>query len=105
MSEQAGPELDGPSWLLILRGRTLPYVWRIPAVVGCLLTAVNQGPHLPDGLHLGAMLAIVVNFLTPYVVSSLGFLAYRRALVDASKNDERVRSDRSGTASEPRAAV
>jgi len=67
-----------PAWRLILTGATLRFVWRIPLLVGTLLTLVNQGARLAGGLEAAIMLPVVFNYLTPYVVSSLGFLAAQR---------------------------
>jgi hypothetical protein len=58
---------------------TLRRTIRIAAVVGLVLTAINEG----DGLVRGAFSAatgikIVFNFLVPFVVSNLGVLAGTR---------------------------
>jgi hypothetical protein len=58
---------------------TLRRTIRIAAVVGLVLTAINEG----DGLVRGAISAatgikIVFNFLVPFVVSNLGVLAGTR---------------------------
>jgi hypothetical protein len=55
---------------------TLRRTIRIAAVVGLVLTAINEG----DGLVRGAIsvaigIKIVFNFLVPFVVSNLGVLA------------------------------
>lgn len=67
-----------PTALLILRGETLRYIWRIPLVVGTLLTIVNQSRYMLDGVDAAAVVAVLINYLTPYVVSSLGFLNYQQ---------------------------
>jgi hypothetical protein len=67
-----------PTAFLILRGETLRYIWRIPLVVGTFLTLVNQSKHILDGPDVASLVAMGVNYVTPYVVSSLGFLTYRR---------------------------
>ncbi len=61
---------------LICRGATFRTASRIALVVGTLLTAVNQGTVLAAG-HAGAatVLRVVANYLIPYAVSSLGYLA------------------------------
>ncbi len=74
-----------PAWRLIITGATLRFVWRIPLLVGTLLTVVNQGARLASGLEAMIMLPVVFNYLTPYVVSSLGFLAAQRVEGDDSK--------------------
>lgn len=62
--------------VLICRGATFRTGSRIALVVGTLLTAVNQGTVLASG-HAGAatIFRVVANYLIPYVVSSLGYLA------------------------------
>ncbi len=67
-----------PAWRLIVTGATLRYVWRIPLLVGTLLTLVNQGTRLTGGFEAAVILPVVFNYVTPYVVSSLGFLAAQR---------------------------
>lgn len=71
-----------PSWLLVVKGATLPHVWPIPLVVGTLLTAVNLGPVLMRGPDSRSLFAVGFNYLVPYIVSSLGFLRSQRLLVD-----------------------
>lgn len=62
--------------ILIVRGATIHPAARIALVVGTLLTVVNQGGVILSG-DLGAptLVRIVANYLIPYVVSSIGFLA------------------------------
>ncbi len=66
--------------LLILRGATFHPAGRVALVVGTLLTLANQGTVLLGG-HLGPLtvLRVLTNYVVPYVVSSLGYLAsFRR---------------------------
>ena len=51
----------------------------IAAVVGVVLTAINEGDLLVQG-HVSATLfaKVPLNFLVPFVVSNLGLLASRR---------------------------
>lgn len=52
----------------------------IALVVGSILTAVNLTATLADGrMSVGIALAIVVNYLMPFLVSSAGGIATRRA--------------------------
>lgn len=74
--------LDGPAWKLIVTGATLRFVWRIPLIVGTLLTVVNQTGSLLDGRYTMAAVAVAANYATPYVVSSLGFLTFQRIKVN-----------------------
>lgn len=61
---------------MFLRGATLASATRIAAVVGVWLSLMNQGDSIFDGEPPWAKIAL--NFLTPFVVASLGFLAARR---------------------------
>lgn len=61
---------------LFLRGATFPTAARIALVVGTWLTAVNQGGAVLDGEV--PWVKVVLNYLTPFVVASLGYLAARR---------------------------
>ena len=55
---------------------TLRRTLRIAAVVGLLLTAINEGDSLVRGTVSAAIaIKIVFNFLVPFVVSNLGVLA------------------------------
>jgi hypothetical protein len=52
----------------------------IALVVGSVLTMINQGDLLLDGRLPAALgFKIPLNFLVPFVVSSLGYIAARRA--------------------------
>src|SRR5207302_10581431 len=61
---------------MFLRGATLPTASRIAVVVGIWLSAMNQGRPIADGHPPWVKLAL--NFLTPFTVASLGYLAARR---------------------------
>lgn len=61
---------------LFLRGVTVPSAIRIAVVVGTWLSLVNQGQRVFEGDP--PWLKLFLNYLTPFVVSSLGFLAARR---------------------------
>ncbi len=80
-----------PAWRLIITGATLRFVWRIPLLVGTLLTLVNQGARMAGGLEPMIMVPVVFNYLTPYVVSSLGFLAAQRVGANGSRQTETTR--------------
>ena len=75
---------------LFVRGATVPTATRIAVVVGTWLSLMNQGHAIVHGR--APWLKIALNYLTPFVVSSLGYLAARRrrnverlaALLDAS---------------------
>ena len=58
---------------------TLRRTARIAAVVGLVLTAINEGDTLVRGaVSVAIAIKIVFNFLVPFVVSNLGVLAGTR---------------------------
>ena|SRR5437764_3667447 len=61
---------------MFLGGATVPTASRIALVVGTWLSLMNQG----DLIARGAVpwTKILLNYATPFVVASLGFLAARR---------------------------
>ena len=59
-----------------LRGVTIRSAAQIALVVGTWLSLVNQGHLIVQGDP--PWLKIALNYATPFVVSSLGFLAARR---------------------------
>lgn len=72
-----------PTWVsyrdavrLFVRGVTLPAAIRIALVVGTWLSLMNQGQLIERGHPPWVKLAL--NFLTPFTVASLGYLAARR---------------------------
>jgi hypothetical protein len=80
MVERAGTaatwETYGQAVRLFLRGATVATATRIALVVGTWLSLMNQGRSILDGDV--PWLKVALNFLTPFAVSSLGFLAARR---------------------------
>jgi hypothetical protein len=69
-------ESYGDALGLFLRGATLATATRIAAVVGTWLSLMNQGRAIVDG-H-APWVKVALNYLTPFVVASLGYLAARR---------------------------
>lgn len=76
----------------------MPTAARIALVVGTWLSLLNQGEAVLDGHP--PWVKLVLNYVTPFVVASLGFLAARRrrnvervaALLDpAAESDDDVR--------------
>jgi hypothetical protein len=61
---------------LFCRGATFPTAGRIALVVGTWLSLMNQGGRIVDGHP--PWVKLVLNYLTPFTVASLGFLAARR---------------------------
>ena len=69
-------ETYGEGVRLFLRGVTVVASARIAVVVGTWLSLMNQGRAVLDGHP--PWLKLALNYLTPFVVSSLGYLAGRR---------------------------
>jgi hypothetical protein len=66
----------GEAAWMFLGGATLRPAIRIAAVVGTWLSLMNQGSLILEGTVPWAKIAL--NYATPFVVASLGFLAGRR---------------------------
>lgn len=65
---------------LFLRGRTAGTAAPVAAVVGTVLSAVNQGDVLlAGGGGVLTWVRVAVNYAVPFCVASIGFLAARRA--------------------------
>jgi hypothetical protein len=62
---------------MFLRGATVATASRIALVVGTWLSLMNQGDQLLGGAPF-PWVKIGLNYATPFVVASLGFLAARR---------------------------
>jgi len=61
---------------LILRGVTFRTCAQVALVVGTILTIVNQGSVIVGGdASLVTWVRVCVNYLVPFVVSSIGYLA------------------------------
>jgi hypothetical protein len=71
----------GEAVVLFCRGRTARTAGPTAAIVGTLLSAVNQGEIVLAGEgNFATWLRIAVNYLVPYTVASIGFLSARRAV-------------------------
>lgn len=81
MSTNDGPAR--PAWtrpveamLLVLRGRTARVAAPVAAVVGTVISAVNQGDVIVTGEANTVTLArIAVNYVVPYIVASVAYLS------------------------------
>lgn len=82
--------------VLICTGATCPTALRIALVVGTILTATNQGAVLLSGETSWATLArIAVNYVVPFTVSSVGYLApFRTPALGPGPAGPRVRAPR-----------
>ena len=68
---------------LIVRGVTFHTASRVALVVGTLLTLVNQGEVILNGQQTAATyVRVAFNYLIPYAVASIGYLAPLRATSD-----------------------
>jgi hypothetical protein len=61
---------------MFLHGATLPSAAPVAVVVGTWLSLMNQGHAILHG-H-APWVKLVINYVTPFAVGSLGFLAARR---------------------------
>jgi hypothetical protein len=69
-------ESYGDALRLFLRGATFATAVRIALIVGTWLSLMNQGRAIVDGN--APWVKVALNYLTPFVVASLGYLAARR---------------------------
>ncbi len=61
---------------LIARGATFHTGIRVAATVGTILTVVNQGSVIVGGdATVATWIRVAVNYLVPFIVSSVGYLA------------------------------
>jgi hypothetical protein len=76
VSESAATSWSRPAEAVVLfcRGRTAPTAVPTAAIVGTLLSAVNQGQIVLAGEgDSGTWIRIAVNYVVPYTVASIGF--------------------------------
>ena len=82
-SEPARPKRSGAAEMIVLfaRGTTLRSCLPVAAVVGCVLSAINEGARIASG-HVGwtTGVQVALNFLVPFLVSSYGYLSAARAV-------------------------
>jgi hypothetical protein len=70
--------VEAVTWFVT--GRTWRTAAPTAALVGTILSAVNQGAVMLDGQATAmTCVRIAVNYLVPYCVASIGYLAARRA--------------------------
>ena len=70
----------GEMGALFVRGTTLRPCLPVAAVVGCVLSAINEGARIASG-HTGGTTWVQVglNFVVPFLVSSYGYLTAQTA--------------------------
>ncbi len=62
--------------MLVLRGATARAAVPVALLVGSILTAANEGSQLADGRWRWTLVVkIAVNYATPFLVASFGYLA------------------------------
>jgi hypothetical protein len=65
---------------LVLRGRTARVAVPVAAVVGTVISLVNQGSVVIEGQETGVTwVRIAVNYLVPFIVASVAYLAACRS--------------------------
>ena len=71
---------------LFARGATLRPCLPVAAVVGCVLSAINEGARIASG-HTGwpTWVQVGLNFVVPFLVSSYGYLTARTQAVDQQR--------------------
>ncbi|MFN0090533.1 MAG: nitrate/nitrite transporter NrtS [Acidimicrobiales bacterium] len=77
-ARQPAPPWSSPAEAvrLILRGVTFRTASRVSLVVGTLLSIVNQGSVILGGdATLLTAVRVAVNYLVPFTVASIGYLA------------------------------
>jgi hypothetical protein len=74
------PPRPGEMIALFARGTTLRPCLPVAAVVGCVLSAINEGARIATG-HAGwpTWVQVGLNFLVPFLVSSYGYLTAQTA--------------------------
>ncbi|NJP42383.1 nitrate/nitrite transporter NrtS [Streptomyces sp. PRB2-1] len=64
---------------MLLHGRTARVALPVAAVVGTVLSSVNQAAVIASGhTTAGTWIRVGVNYLVPFLVSSYGYLTARR---------------------------
>lgn len=74
---------------LVARGATVRVAGRVALAVGTILSVANQGTVIAEG-HSSwvTWLRVAVNYITPFVVASLGYLAGCRTRTEADPDKE-----------------
>jgi hypothetical protein len=85
---ESGSRAANPVWVrpvdaigLVLRGRTAHTAGPIAAVVGTVLSLVNQGDVIISGqANASTWVRIAVNYLVPFIVASVAYLSACRRM-------------------------
>jgi len=76
----------GEAARLFARGITVRRCVPVAAVVGCVLSAINEGARIAAG-HAGwtTWVQVGLNFMVPFLVSSYGYLTAARVPVGSTR--------------------
>jgi hypothetical protein len=70
----------GEMMALFARGTTLRPCLPVAAVVGCVLSAINEGARIASGhTEWTTWVQVGLNFVVPFLVSSYGYLSAQTA--------------------------
>ena len=77
---ESGPFRLGIMITMFARGATLRSCLPVAAVVGCVLSAINEGATIVGG-HAGwsTWVRVGLNFVVPFLVASYGYLTAAQA--------------------------
>jgi hypothetical protein len=72
--------------MLVARGRTARRALLVAAIVGTVLSLVNQAQTVLSGTSTtGAWVRVAVNYAVPFIVASMGYLSGRRTISDSTR--------------------
>jgi hypothetical protein len=72
--------------MLVVRGRTARTALPVAAVVGTVLSLVNQAQTVLNGTTTtGTWIRVAVNYAVPFIVASVGYLSGRRVIADSPR--------------------
>jgi hypothetical protein len=80
-------KLDPSGQLLVTRGATLRSCVPVALVVGCVLSAINEGARIAVGhAQWTTWVQVGLNFVVPFLVSSYGYLTAARVPGGSSRD-------------------
>lgn len=91
--KQARPRPEWSSYrqalMLVIRGETVRVAGKVAVIVGTILSAANQGSVIAAG-HSNRVtwVRVGVNYATPFVVASIGYLAGCRQRTGHDRENE-----------------
>ncbi|MGI9004322.1 MAG: nitrate/nitrite transporter NrtS [Pseudonocardia sp.] len=79
----------GEAVMLFVRGCTARTAAPVAAVVGTILSVVNQGHLVLDGdADTATWIRVAINYAVPFCVASFGFLSARRVRATGSSEPD-----------------